>query len=60
MESLHLLVDVVFLRDLRAKLETHVIATVLGRSFLIRDEFVRIALFTRENMKREKSYLVVY
>jgi hypothetical protein len=59
-EGLHLLVDVVFLRDLRAKLEAHVIAAILGRSFLIRDEFVRIALFTRENMKREGSYLVVY
>ena len=59
MESFHLLVDIVFLRNLRAKLETHVIAAVLGRSLLIRDEFVRMTLFTRENMKREESYLVV-
>jgi hypothetical protein len=59
-EGFHLLVDVVFLRDLRAKLETHVIAAVLSRSLLISDELVRMTLFTRENMKREESYLVVY
>ena len=60
MESFHLLVYVIFLRDLRAELETHVIAAVLGRSLLIRDEFVRMTLFTRENLKWEGSYLVVY
>ena len=59
-ECFHLLVHVVFLRDLRAKLETHVIATVLSRSFLIRDEFVCIALFTKETLKREESYLVIF